>query len=175
MIFTQKMYKYLALLTLSETFSRFYGWSEKEQKIINFLLHDSKKNLTEKEKRFALYRLRKMKNNYHEDVLYSLGKMYWHELHDRDEYLYPPIEYEEKTYDIWTKAARLKKSVEMVYDSTTSGITKRIIDPYKTNTPYGEGFCHLKKDIRKFRFDRIIEIKLLDKSFIKPKDWQNKK
>src|SRR3989339_1880321 len=120
MIFSQKMYKYLALLTLSETFSRFYNWSEKEQKIIDSLIHDSKNTLQDNEKKLVLYRLRKMKNNYNEDALYSLGKTYWHELNNKDEYLRPSVEYEEETYEIWIRAVRLKKSIEIIYDSTTS-------------------------------------------------------
>lgn len=168
------MYKYLALLTLQEAYSRFYKWSRDEKNNIDILVLEAGKLLTSSEMAHVIHRLRKMKNSYHEDVLYSLGKMYWRELRDGDNYLPSPVEYDEKTYELWIVAARQKKSVQITYDSTTSGITKRLVDPYKTSSPYGEGYCHLRKEVRKFRIDRIIEIQLTDKSFTKPKDWEKK-
>ncbi|MBU4479847.1 WYL domain-containing protein [Patescibacteria group bacterium] len=44
---------------------------------------------------------------------------------------------------------------------------KRLVDPYKTNSPYGEGYCHLKNEVLKFRFDRIANINLTNKNFKK--------
>lgn len=172
---SENFLNYLSLIILKEVFENTTEWSEEESKIIKELIGKTKTKLSNLEIKLAEHRFRQMKNSYWENALYHLEKMYWRELHDKDKYLYPPIEYEEKTYNIWTKAVKLKKSIKITYDSITAGVTKRIVDPYKTNTPYGEGYCHLKNDIRKFRFDRIIEIKLTDRSFIKPKDWQVKK
>lgn len=168
MLLTKKIYEYLAILTLKEAFGSFTEWPQEEENLINQLIEKSKENLTPNEIKIVQYRLRKIKNDYWENALYNLEKMYWHELHD-DDYLIPTIEYDEDTYAIWTKAVRERKSVQIQYDSTTSGLTKRIVDPYKTKSPYGEGYCHLRKSVRKFRFDRIIDIFLTDNKFTKQK------
>ena len=62
-----------------------------------------------------------------------------------------------------------RQTVKIKYDSTESGITERLVDPYKSRAPYGEGYCHNRKEVRKFRFDRVIDIKLTEKKFKKPK------
>ena len=52
-----------------------------------------------------------------------------------------------------------RKSVKIKYYSeTTDGRTKeRVIDVYGYNNRYFGGYCHLRKDMRTFRFDRIVE------------------
>ena len=175
MSFSKEMYQYLAWKTLREVFGNSIEWSEEESKNMDFYIEECRIKLTQKEINLVKARLRKMKNSYKEDLLYSLEKMYWHELHDDYGSIYPPIEYDEETYSIWTKAVILRQTVKMTYDSSTSGFTERLVDPYKTSTPYGEGYCHLKKDVRKFRFDRIVEISLTDKKFLKPKNWRSHK
>lgn len=166
-ILTKEMYQLLGLLILKEVFGSSVEWSEEEDSDIKKYIKEFEEKLSQKQINFVNARLRKMKYSYKEDLLYSLEKMNWHELHDDYGTPYVSVEYDQKTYDIWTQAVRLKKSVKMTYDSTTSGLNERLVDPYKTNTPYGEGYCHLKNDVRKFRFDRIIDIKLTNKSFIK--------
>lgn len=166
-IWTKEMYQLLSLLILEEVFGSSTEWSKEEAKNIKLYIKELEEKLSQIQINFIKARLRKMKYSYKEDLLYSLEKMNWHELHEDYGTPYVSVEYDQKTYDVWTQAVRQKKSIKMTYDSTTSGLNERLVDPYKTKTPYGEGYCHLKKDVRKFRFDRVIDIKLTNKSFIK--------
>ena len=75
-------------------------------------------------------------------------------------------------YEIWKKGAAKRQTVKIKYDSTASGVSERLVDPYKSSAPYGEGYCHSRKEVRKFRFDRVIDIELTDEKFKKPKNWQ---
>jgi len=170
---TKEMLELLAWEILEEVFGNSIEWSEKENNSIDEYIQYAKSKLDQKQINFVNAFFRKMKNSYKANLLYSLEKMYYHELHDDYRSLSPPVEFDEKAYEIWTKAVVLRKTVQMTYDSTTSGIMERLVDPYKTSTPYGEGYCHLKKDIRKFRFDRIVEINFTDHKFIKPKNWKS--
>ncbi len=57
-----------------------------------------------------------------------------------------------------------RRSVEMVYKAQRSKeVTTRVADPYGMVFYEGVwtviGYCHLRKDIRSFAFDRIIELK----------------
>jgi len=172
MIWKKAMYQLLAWQTLKKVFGLSSKWSEGENGAIEKLKQKAEKHLTAEQSDFVNRRARQLRNDYHESLVHDLEKIYWHKLHERDEYLVPLVEYDEKTYAVWTQAVRPKKSVAMTYDSTTSGITQRTVDPYLTRTPYGKGYCHLKKEVRKFRFDRIVKIVLTDKTFVKPKNWR---
>lgn len=51
----------------------------------------------------------------------------------------------------------------------------RDVDPYGL-LHYGEawylvGYCHLRRDVRHFRFDRVSELKLLERTFERPRDF----
>lgn len=52
----------------------------------------------------------------------------------------------------------------------------RDADPYSLmhygDAWYLNAFCHLRKEIRQFRLDRISDLKLLDKSFVRPADYK---
>jgi len=106
-----------------------------------------------------------------------MGRMYKDEFcgeeydYGEDDFVKPHITYDNKHYEIWTNAVRKRLTARMTYDSATSGMSERLIDPYQTSAPYGQGYCHLRKEVRKFRFDRIIDIELTNKTFIKPKNW----
>ncbi|MBU1499650.1 WYL domain-containing protein [Patescibacteria group bacterium] len=172
MIWKKAMYQLLAWQTLKKVFGLSSKWSEGENEAIKKLKQEVQKRLSTEQLNFVNRRSRQLRNDYHESLVHDLEKIYWHELHEDEEFLIPLVEYDEKTYSVWTQAVRRKKSVVMTYDSTTSGITQRTVDPYLTKAPYGKGYCHLKKEVRKFRFDRIVEISLTDKTFVKPKDWR---
>lgn len=168
---SKEMYIYLSLLLLHEVFDQSMEWSKKESTAIDSYREEIKLKLNKKQVDFVNQRFLKIKNSYNETLLYSLEKMYWHELNTPYGRIIPQVEYDEKVYNIWTTAVKQRHSVVMTYESISSGISERIVNPYKTDSPYGEGYCHLKKEVRKFRFDRIIEINLTNRKFKKPKTW----
>lgn len=168
---SKEMYIYLSLLLLHEVFDQSMEWSQKESTAIDSYREEIKVKLNKKQIDFVNQRFLKIKNSYNETLLYSLEKMYWREIHNNHGRAVSPVEYDKKVYDIWITAVKQRNCVAMTYESNSSGISERIVDPYKTATPYGEGYCHLKKEVRKFRFDRIIEISLTNKKFKKPKSW----
>lgn len=74
------------------------------------------------------------------------------------------------------RASREHRRVEMTYQSNQiPHPTQREMDPYalvhRWGWWYAVGFCHLRKEIRTFRVDRIFEIALLDKTFMPPSDF----
>ncbi|MBV8761000.1 MAG: WYL domain-containing protein [Deltaproteobacteria bacterium] len=80
-------------------------------------------------------------------------------------------------------ATRLRKRVTMVYQAATNGLTtKRDLDPYALVYREGAwlvvGWCHLRKDIRSFRVDRIREAQMAPKpkspDFERPADFDVK-
>lgn len=63
-----------------------------------------------------------------------------------------------------------KKQIELLYQSIEAeNPSKRILEPvgmfHENNFWYILGYCHLRKDYRQFRVDRIQEIKLMMNSF----------
>ena len=72
------------------------------------------------------------------------------------------IEFDPQIKEMWKYAIKNKLQISMVYVSETSGKTKRVVKPLKTSGPYGEAYCFLRKEDRVFRFDRVMELKLLD-------------
>ncbi len=168
MKWTPTMYRLLAFMTFDEVFGSCLSWTSEDSQRIKLTIRKHTSRLNSNQLNFVKFRVRQAKNNYKANLLENFQDMYYKEI-DRGEDLYPPIEFDQNVYDVWTQAVRLRKSVNMQYSSTTSGITTRIVDPYKTKTPYGIGFCHSKNEERKFRFDRIIEISLTENAFIKPK------
>ena len=91
---------------------------------------------------------------------------------DHDWYNYEPIEYDERVAEIWRTGVRQRASVRIKYQSQKTETTNRVVDPWLTSSPYSVGFCHLRNAARKFRFDRIMEIELTDKTFEKPDNWK---
>lgn len=170
MKWSKTMYRYFAFKILNEVFGSVNSWNNEEAQIIKETIKKYKSRLNRNQINLVEFRVRKAKNNYKADLLQGFESMYWKEIDNGDD-LYPQVEFDNETYEIWTKGVRLRKSVKMLYESTTSGMITRIVNPYKTETPYGRGFCHTKNEVRKFRFDRIIEISLTDNKFIKPKNW----
>jgi predicted DNA-binding transcriptional regulator YafY len=69
-----------------------------------------------------------------------------------------------------------RRAIEMVYRAQhTKEVTNRIVDPYGLVFYDGMwiviGYCHLRKDIRTFAFDRIIELKERNLYFKPRKDF----
>jgi hypothetical protein len=171
MNWTSDMYRYLSWLL----FERVFGmceWTREEETKFKPLIKEIGNKLTRKQALIVINRARRISDEYEDSLLHSMGKMYWKELNSNDGYIPRHITYDAEIYDIWLSAIRKKKTVKIKYDSTTSGFSERLVDPYLTKSPYGIGYCHRRKEIRQFRFDRIIDIKLMNKIFKKPKGWK---
>ena len=68
-----------------------------------------------------------------------------------------------------------KKALYMEYFSPDSGrLSKRNLNPYAQNYRYVVGYCHLRKEIRKFSLSRIVNAKLLKETFTIPKNFDKK-
>ncbi|MGQ9523536.1 MAG: helix-turn-helix transcriptional regulator [Armatimonadota bacterium] len=68
------------------------------------------------------------------------------------------------------RAAVGRRRVKLTYYSaTTNETTERVVDPYHLNNVRGEwyliGFCHLRKDFRNFRLNRIQRWEMLRETF----------
>lgn len=171
---TNEMYHYLAWCL----FKKVYGtteWYENEDERIKMLANSSGQILTANQRKVVENRALRLGNEYNEWSLENYEKIYGEDFgdceYDGDENYFrrATVDFDNDTYLTWTNAVRRRQTVKMVYDSNTSGINERLVDPYKTKSPYGEGYCHFRKEVRQFRFDRIIDIELTDNKFIKPK------
>ena len=80
----------------------------------------------------------------------------------------------EKFFSVIEKAAASFTTVELKYDSVISGATERRVDPYfvvfRGSAFYFVGYCHLRKDFRTFRVDRIVDIAPTADRFVKKAD-----
>ena len=81
-----------------------------------------------------------------------------------------PVVFPERKRDLATITKMLEETfskrlqVEIEYLSQTvargaSAERTRRVDVYHIQEPYFEGYCHLRKDVRQFRIDRILDIK----------------
>lgn len=171
---TNNMYRCLALMMLTEAYCR-TEWVKGEGDKIDLLLKDARNKLNSDELLIVENRAGRMNDDYENDLLMGLQDKHWREFDDDydDNYIRPTVNYNHEHYNIWSQAVRKKQSVRMKYDSASSGLSERVVNPYKTHSPYGEGYCHNRKEVRQFRFDRIIDIKMTDKKFEKPENWED--
>ena len=60
-----------------------------------------------------------------------------------------------------------RKTIKIKYYSQTSDrrTKEREIDVYGYNRTYFGGYCHLRQDVRNFRFDRVLKAEITDKSY----------
>jgi predicted DNA-binding transcriptional regulator YafY len=69
---------------------------------------------------------------------------------------------------------RANQRVRIAYRSSGGGDTERTIDPYGVinlgHRWYVAGYCHLRRDERTFRIDRISAAEMLDERFERPTD-----
>ncbi|MCT7973370.1 helix-turn-helix transcriptional regulator [Laspinema olomoucense] len=85
--------------------------------------------------------------------------------------------------DIWHRleqGCQTSRQVWMRYFAASrQEVSERVVDPYildlyrGTNT-YLIGFCHLRQEIRSFRVDRIQELKLLEETFVRDRNFDVK-
>lgn len=165
--YTKNMYHYLAWRMFQEVYGE-VDWCQEEEKTIAGLAEEASRKLTDEEIKIVEYRVRRLKNEYEEMITENLREEYGDD-DGEDDFYFAPIDYNEKFYKIWKQGVAKRQTVKLKYDSTESGMTERLVDPYKSRAPYGEGYCHNRKEVRKFRFDRVINIKLTDLKFKKLK------
>src|SRR3989344_2918895 len=78
----------------------------------------------------------------------------------------------EKAYRTLKKAVEQLKTVEINYFNIGNAeFKKRMIDAYYASAKYTIGYCHLRKEMRKFRTSRIASAKLTDQTYIIPKTF----
>ena len=79
---------------------------------------------------------------------------------------------DEKVYSLIEKAFNQLKTVEITYFNMESAeFNKRKLDVYYKSRKYVIGYCHLRKDIRKFRTHRIASAKLTNDNYKIPEDF----
>ncbi len=70
------------------------------------------------------------------------------------------------------------KQVRMRYHSFSRMETDRVVDPYALSFRWGNwyliGYCHMRKEKRTFRIDRINHLEALNRSFKLPQDFDAK-
>lgn len=168
--YTREMYQHLAWRLFQEMYDDI-EWCREEKASIARFTDEAGRKLTDGEIKVVENRVRRMNNEYEAQVMETLKDQYWQEFdHGEDDFFFAPVEYNEQFYEIWKQGVARRRTVKMKYDSTGSGITERLVDPYKSSAPYVEGYCHNRKEVRKFRFDRVIDIELTDNKFEKPKE-----
>lgn len=81
-------------------------------------------------------------------------------------------EINESVYRKIENAFNNNKTVEIGYfDMASAETIKREIDVYHKTRKYVIGYCHLRKAIRKFRTSRIVTVKLTDKNYKIPDNF----
>lgn len=74
-----------------------------------------------------------------------------------------------------TAAAQERRRVHLLYGSAAGEITARDFDVYglvyRDGRWYAAGFCHLRKDLRSLRVDRVQDARLLDVTFERPEGF----
>lgn len=78
----------------------------------------------------------------------------------------------EKAYRTLKQAFEQLKTVEISYFNMDSAeFKKRKIDVYYTSAKYTIGYCHLRKEMRKFRTSRIASATLTEQKYNIPKNF----
>lgn len=75
----------------------------------------------------------------------------------------------EEMYIVMKKAIKNRNKIEIEYESINSGITKRIIHPAELfcyiDKWYVAAFCELRKEIRLFKLEDILNYKVLEEIY----------
>ena len=86
-----------------------------------------------------------------------------------------PMESPGKVLLTMCSAAHLQRRVHMRYRSRADDETERDLDPYGLAFRHGcwyvVGYCGLRKDLRSFRLDRVVQVDLTDAPFDRPADF----
>lgn len=75
-----------------------------------------------------------------------------------------------------SRAVQQRKRLEVRYQSYQSGFTYRLLDPYGVvylnSNWYVAGYCHLRKDVRTFRLDKLAVLHATGETFTPPRDFK---
>lgn len=86
--------------------------------------------------------------------------------------------YDNTKFEILKTAVIQCKEIKIVYENTNSERSKRIIQPlkisYKSKEWYLKAFCTEKQDFRIFKLNRILELELLENTFV-PRPYPEEK
>lgn len=78
-------------------------------------------------------------------------------------------DFDDPIFKLLIDAINMQYSVNIEYDSMTSGFSERMVDPYsivfRGNSWYLIAYCRLKEEIRTFRFNRIHKSMPVDNHF----------
>ena len=81
-------------------------------------------------------------------------------------------EINDKVYSVIEKALSQLRTVEIKYFNMESAeFSTRKLDIYYKSSKYVIGYCHLRKDIRKFRTSRISSAKITNETYQIPKNF----
>ncbi|MBD3897288.1 YafY family transcriptional regulator [Halomonas sp. ML-15] len=82
---------------------------------------------------------------------------------------------DERLLILFATATQARQRVRLAYRDDRSRHSDRVLNPYglvyREGRWYVSGWCHLRRDLRSFRLDRISEATLLEASFERPTDF----
>jgi len=82
---------------------------------------------------------------------------------------------DERVYRTLGKAFKGRRTAKVEYFSPSQEeITQREIDIYYLSRRYIVAYCHLRRDIRKFRADRFVSAKMTEERYAIPADFNKK-
>jgi predicted DNA-binding transcriptional regulator YafY len=74
-----------------------------------------------------------------------------------------------------SQAVQARKQVYMRYQSARDEVTDRTFDPYglgfRDARWYVSGYCHLRRGLRSFRLDRVVDVQPRDQQFERPRNF----
>jgi predicted DNA-binding transcriptional regulator YafY len=87
----------------------------------------------------------------------------------------PPVQPQISHVSALSSAVRQKQQVRLRYQSFQGDESERAFDPYgivfNEGWWYTSGYCHLRRDLRTFRLDRIVALEPTNDSFERPADF----
>ena len=90
-------------------------------------------------------------------------------------FLLPPVQPENDFLPLLSLAVAQRQRVHLRYQSWQGNETERDFDPYgivvNEGYWYVSGYCHLRRELRTFRLDRLIALETGDGSFERPEDY----
>jgi len=170
---TEPMLRCLSLLITLKITSTSKHQKNVEKEKLEALLKKTSAKLSDIQNKIVVSRAQRIIDEHHDVLVDTVHEEYGYCDDDEIENYYSSISINFQYYELWKQAVRTKNTVKMVYDSVSSGLSERLVDPYKSRVPYGEGFCHSRKEVRKFRFDRVIDLVITNNTFIKKADDKN--
>jgi predicted DNA-binding transcriptional regulator YafY len=86
-----------------------------------------------------------------------------------------PVPFESAYVTLLSTAVQQRQPVHVRYAAFSGEMTERGFDPYgivyHEGYWYTSGYCHLRRDLRTFRLDRVAALEPLDGSFERPADF----